>query len=199
MLDALRRRALRLEWFTVAWNVLEAAVAIAAGIVAGSIALLGFGLDSVIETASAGILLWRLRQTGEAEEAAERRAVRLVGLSFFALAAYVTWEAVSALLHRSQPESSLPGIALAVASLIVMPLLTRAKLRLARQMNSKALAADSKETLACSLLSATLLVGLLANALLGWWWADAVAALGIVVFLLREGWEAFEEDRKSVV
>lgn len=194
MTDPLRHRAIRLEWFTVSWNVLEAAVGIAAGVVAGSVALVGFGLDSVIETASAGILLWRLRQTGEAEEAAERRAVRLVGISFFALAAYVAWEAATSLLRHSHPEASAVGIALATASLIVMPLLARAKLRLAREMGSRALAADSKETLACSMLSATLLAGLLANALLGWWWADPAAALGIVVFLLREGWEAFEED-----
>ena len=194
MEPSLTKRALRLEWFTVSWNVLEAAVAIAAGVVANSIALVGFGLDSVIETASAVILLWRLKQTGEAGEAAERRAVRLVGVSFFVLAAYVTWEAVSSLMLRETPQASLPGMILAAASLIVMPLLGRAKLRLAREMGSRALAADSQETMACAYLSATLLGGLLANALLGWWWADPVAALGIVLFLVREGWEAFEED-----
>lgn len=194
MSDSLRQRALRLEWFTVSWNVLEAVVAIVAGVLAGSIALVGFGLDSVIETASAVILLWRLKQTGEAEEHAERRAVRMVGISFFVLAGYVAWEAVSALLQKEAPQASLPGMILAAASLIVMPLLARSKRRLATEMGSKALAADSQETLACAYLSATLLVGLLANAFFGWWWADPVAALGIVVFLIREGWEAFEED-----
>lgn len=189
-----QRRALRLEVFTVSWNVLEAVVAIAAGVIAGSIALVGFGLDSVIETASAVILLWRLRQTGESEEAAEHRAVKLVGISFFVLAAYVTWEAVSALMLQEAPQTSLVGIILAGVSLIVMPILGRAKARLAREMGSRALAADSQETMACAYLSATLLGGLLANALFGWWWADPVAALGIVVFLLHEGWEAFEED-----
>ena len=194
METSLTRRALRLEWFTLSWNVLEAGVAIVSGLLAGSVALVGFGLDSVIESASAVILLWRLRQTDEAEEHAERRAVRLVGVSFFVLAAYVTWEATSALRLQEAPRTSLTGMVLAAASLIVMPLLARAKLRLAREMGSRALAADSKETLACSFLSATLLAGLLANALFGWWWADPAAALGIVVFLLREGWEAFEED-----
>jgi divalent metal cation (Fe/Co/Zn/Cd) transporter len=191
---SLTKNALRLEWFTLSWNVLEAVVAIVAGLVAGSIALIGFGLDSVVESASAVILLWRLRQTGEAAERAERRAVRLVGVSFFVLAAYVTWEAVSALIQREAPQTSLPGIVLATLSLIVMPLLARAKARLAREMGSRALAADSKETLACAFLSATLLAGLVANAWLGWWWADPVAALGIVIFLVREGWEAFEQD-----
>ncbi len=194
MEPSLTKRALRLEVFTVSWNVLEAVVAIAAGVIAGSIALVGFGLDSVMESASAVILLWRLRQTGEAEEHAERRAVRLVGVSFFVLAAYVAWEAASSLIQKEQPQTSVVGMILAAASLIVMPTLGRAKARLAKEMGSRALAADSQETMACAYLSATLLGGLLANALFGWWWADPVAALGIVVFLVREGWEAFEED-----
>ena len=190
-LELSRRRAIRLEWFTVAWSALEATVGIAAGVVAGSIALVGFGLDSVIEMASGAALLWRFKQTSLPQEHAERRAVRLVALTFFGLAAYIAWEAVHKLFTREVPEKSIPGIVLAVVSLIVMPLLARGKTRVAEQLGSRALAADSKETLACAYLSFTLLLGLLANALLGWWWADPVAALGIVGFLVREGLEAW--------
>ncbi len=197
-LDLARRRAIRLEWFTVAWNALEALVAIVAGVVAGSIALIGFGLDSVIETASGMTLLWRFKQTSLAEEHAERRAVRLVALTFFGLAAYVAWEAVHKLATREAPAQSIPGIILAAVSLLVMPVLARGKLRVARELNSRALAADSKETLACAYLSFTLLAGLLANALLGWWWADPAAALGIVFFLVREGLEAWKGEDGTV-
>jgi divalent metal cation (Fe/Co/Zn/Cd) transporter len=192
--EALRARAIRLEYFTISWNVLEAFVAIGAGVVAGSIALVGFGLDSIIETVSGVTLLWRLRQRGELEAHAESRALRTVGLTFFALAAYVGYESVSNLWLRQRPEESIVGIALAGVSLVVMPLLGRAKLRVAREMGSRALAADAMETFLCSLLSATLLAGLLLNAALGWWWADPVAALVMVGFMIHEGVEAFRPE-----
>ena len=189
--EADRQQAIRLEYFTIGWNSLEAVVALAAGWLAGSIALVGFGLDSIIETASGAVLLWRLRQRGDFEAAAESRALRFVGLTFFLLAAYVTFESVRDLRGARQPAESLLGIALAAVSLIVMPLLGRAKRRLARQLNSRALAADGMETYVCSYLSAALLLGLGLNAWLGWWWADPVAALLMVAFMLREGLEAF--------
>lgn len=191
------RRALTLEYFTVAWNVLEAVVAVGAGWVAGSIALVGFGLDSLIEVTSAMALVWRLRKTGDPDEEleAERLALRIVGYTFFALAAYVTFQAGRMLLQRTAPDESLVGIALAAVSLVVMPWLGFAKKKLARRLGSRALAADATETLVCAYLSLTLLVGLGANALFGWWWADPVAALAIVAFLVHEGKEALEESR----
>jgi len=192
--DAHRRRALRLEYFTVGWNVLEAVVAIAAGAAASSIALIGFGLDSIIETASGVALLWRLRQRGELEGAAESRALRLVGLTFFALAAYVTYESVRDLRSGERAQESLVGMILAAVSLVVMPVLGAAKRRLAREMGSRALAADGMETIVCAYLSFTLLLGLGLNAWLGWWWADAAAALAMVPFMVREGVEAFRGD-----
>ena len=190
---SLRRRAIRLEYFTVGWNTLEAVVALVAGWLASSIALQGFGLDSVIETVSGLTVLWRFRQQGLAEEHAETRAVRVVGLTFLALAVYVGYEAIGDLWHRRAPEFSLPGFILAIASLIAMPLLGIAKRRTARLLNSKALAADGMETLLCAYLSATLLIGLTLNGLLGWWWADPLAALGMTVFMVREGLEALRE------
>lgn len=193
-LQADRRRAVRLEWFTVSWNTVEAAVALFAGVAAGSIALVGFGLDSVIETAAAATLLWRLRQRGALEEEAESRALRIVGVTFFLLAAYVTYESVRDLWTRQQPQESLLGIALAAVSLIVMPALGVAKRRVARRLGSRALAADAMETFLCAYLSFTLLLGLGLNAWLGWWWADPVAALAMVGFMVREGLEAFEDS-----
>ena len=193
--ELLRQRAIRLEYFTIGWNSLEAVVAITAGWLAGSIALVGFGLDSIIETASGAALLWRLRQRGDFEAAAESRALRFVGLTFFLLAAYVTFESVRDLRGARQPAESLLGIALAAVSLVVMPLLGRAKRRLARRLGSRALAADGMETYLCSYLSFALLFGLGANAWLGWWWADPVAALLMVAFMLREGIEAFRGEK----
>lgn len=185
-----RQRAIRLEYFTIAWNALEAAVAILAGFLAGSIALVGFGLDSIIETISGATLLWRLRQRGDFEPAAESRALRIVGLTFLLLAAYVSYESITDLWSRHQPRESLVGIVLAAVSLLVMPLLGRAKRRLAVQLNSRALAADGMETYLCSYLSFALLLGLGLNAWQGWWWADPVAALAMVAFMVREGVEA---------
>ena len=185
-----RRRAIRLEYFTIGWNTAEALVAIIAGYLAGSIALVGFGLDSVIETISGATLLWRLKQRGDLETKAESRALRIVGLTFLALAAYVSYESIRDLWLRRHPEESLAGIILAAVSLVVMPLLGRAKRRVARQLNSRALAADGMETYLCSYLSFTLLFGLGLNIWLGWWWADPVAALAMVAFMVREGIEA---------
>ena len=197
---SLLRRGLRLEVFTVGWNVLEAVIAIAAGLLAGSVALVGFGLDSVIESISGVALYHRLRSevvsgTEEGNEARERRALWFVGISFFLIAAWVLYEAVTGLLRREQPDHSGAGIALAAASLVVMPLLGWAKLRTARQLGSRALAADAMETFVCSYLSLALLFGLGLNSWLGWWWADAAAGLAMLPLIVREGWEALEEAR----
>lgn len=192
--EVYRRRAIRLEYFTIAWNTAEALVGIVAGYLAGSVALLGFGLDSVIETVSGATLLWRLKQRGELETKAESRALRLVGLTFLALAAYFSYESITDLWFRHQAERSLIGIILAAVSLVVMPLLGCAKRRVARQLSSRALAADGMETYLCSYLSFALLLGLGLNAWLGWWWADPIAALAMVAFMIREGLEALRGD-----
>ena len=187
--QTLRLRAIRLEYFTVAWNCLEALVALVAGWLAASIALEGFGLDSVIETVSGLTVLWRFRRQ-QADERAEQRAVRVVGITFLALAAYIGYEAGTDLWYRRAPSFSLPGFILAILSLLVMPALGLAKRRTARQLGSRALEADSLETFLCAYLSATLVVGLGLNAWLGWWWADPAAALAMTVFIVREGFEA---------
>ena len=186
---ALVARGRRLEYFTIAWNGFEAVVALVSGLLAGSIALVGFGLDSVIETISAGILLWRLRADNDPlrRERRERTARGLVGMGFLALAVYVAVESLRALLIRAQPERSLPGILIAVAAVVVMPLLGRAKRRVAAQLGSGALHADSRQADFCAYLSAILLAGLLLHALLGWWWADPVAALVMTPIIAREG------------
>jgi len=183
------RRGLRLEYFTLAWNSLEALVAIISGFLAGSIALVGFGFDSVIECASGATLLWRLHSDHDHanRERRERLAVRMVGTSFLLLAIYIAYEAIHTLVHHESPEKSLPGIVLAIASLIVMPLLARAKRRVASALNSGAMQADSRQTDLCAYLSAILLGGLIVNALLGWWWADPVAGLVMIPIIVREG------------
>jgi divalent metal cation (Fe/Co/Zn/Cd) transporter len=182
-----------LEYFTLGWNLIEAAVAVAAGAFAGSIALIGFGVDSLIESLSGGILLWRL-QGVEAGAKREQVAHRLVGVSFFVLAAYVAFEAGKSLLHREEPEVSIVGIILSVVSLIVMPLLARAKRRVAARIDSHALFADSRQTDICAYLSAILLGGLLLNALFGWWWADPIAALCMLPMIFWEGIEAIRGE-----
>lgn len=191
----MRQKALYLEYFTVGWNVLEGIIAIMAGVLAGSIALVSFGLDSYIEVASAAVLIWRLRKYGEesAEETAEKRAILLVGVTFLALALYVTYESITKLIFQEPPAESFVGILLALVSLIVMPVLAWQKRKIAAEIGSRALAADALETLACSYLSLTLLLGLGLNAAWGWWWADPLAALAMVFFLVREGWEAIQE------
>ena len=188
----LGRRAQLLAAASVAYNVVEAGVAITAGIAAGSVALIGFGLDSTIEVSSALIILWQFRH--RVPESRERAALRALAVSFFALAAYVTVEAVGALVAGEQPDVSLVGIALAVASILVMPWLSRAQRRTGQALGSKAVEADGKQTRLCAYLSGVLLVGLLLNATLGWGWADPVAALVIAAVAVREGVEAWRGD-----
>jgi divalent metal cation (Fe/Co/Zn/Cd) transporter len=187
-------RGLRLEYLTVAWNAIEALVALVFGSVAGSIALVGFGLDSIIEVSSGTVLLWRLRSDHNAErrERVEHRALRLVGISFLALAAYIVFEVSKTLLQKQAPEASVPGIALAAAALIVMPLLARAKRRVASSLGSRALHADSRQADFCAYLSAIMLGGLLLNAGLHWWWADPLAGLAMTPLIAREGVEALQ-------
>ncbi len=186
------RRGLRLEYLTLGWNLLEAVIAITAGLIAGSIALVGFGFDSVVECSSGAVMLWRLHSDADQQhrERIEQLALRLVGASFLLLAAYVAYEALVTLLSRHLPETSIPGIGIAAASLIVMPLLARAKRRVALQLRSGAMRADSRQTDICAYLSAILLGGLVLNAALRWWWADPVAALVMAPLISKEGVEA---------
>ena len=186
------RRGVRLEWFTIAYNSLEGLIALTAGLLSGSIALVGFGFDSAIEVTSGAALLWRLNADASerTRERDEAMALRIVGVCFLLLALYVTYDALQSLVSREAPQRSLPGIVLAVASLIVMPLLSRAKRRVAGRIGSTALTADAKQTQLCTYLSAILLCGLVLNAVLGWWWADPLAALAMVPIIVNEGWEA---------
>jgi len=188
------RMALGLVIGTLAYNVIEAVVALWSGTEARSIALLGFGLDSVIETVAAGMLLWRLwhgvRGATEQKLAEmDRRVYRVVGVTFVALAAYIVFQSAWTLIGRIQPHESTIGIGLAIVSVIVMPLVSIGKIRAARHLRSVALLAEAKETLACSYLSLTLLLGLLLNSTLGWWWADPAAALLMVPWIVKEGIE----------
>ena len=182
-------RGRRLEYLTIAWNGFEAAVALVSGLIAGSVALIGFGLDSVIETTSAGILLWRLRSDIEParREHSERVARRLVGACFLVLATYIAVQSIYALWTHERAERSIAGILIAVAAVIIMPLLARAKRRVAAELGSRALHSDSLQADFCAYLSAILLAGLLLNTILGWWWADPVAALVMVPIIAREG------------
>lgn len=186
------RRGKRLEYFTIGWNSLEGLIAIAAGAVAGSISLVGFGIDSLIEVTSGAALLWRMRMEigDQRAEKAERISLRIVGACFIALALYVTYEAISAFLRKEAPARSLIGIGLAAASLVAMPLLARAKRRVSAALQSAAMAADARQTDFCTYLSAILLGGLLLNAWFGLWWADPVAALVMVPLITYEGIEA---------
>jgi divalent metal cation (Fe/Co/Zn/Cd) transporter len=198
---ALHRRALWLEYFTVSWNVVEAVVAIGAGVIAGSVALIGFGVDSAIEVISALGLLWRLHKAGphaaaSEESAAEKRALYVVAITFFLLASYITWEAVTSLVGREEPLTSPVGIILAALSLLVMTGLAAFKQRVGKQIGSRALVADSKETWVCSYLSLSLLLGTGAYALFGWWWADPIGALAMLPVILWQGWETLTEARE---
>jgi divalent metal cation (Fe/Co/Zn/Cd) transporter len=193
----LLRRAVVLAWFTVGWNVIEGIVAIAAAVLAGSQALLGFGLDSGVESLSATVVLWRLyaeRRNPDRAEAVEQRALRLIGVTFFVLSPFVAVEAVRALVGRHEPDVSVVGIVLTSVSIVVMQWLARTKRRVGIAMGSKAVQADSSQTSACVYLSGVVLGGLLLNAAFGWWWADPLAALGVVVFLVREGRDALTAD-----
>ncbi|HZQ22337.1 MAG TPA: cation transporter [Terriglobales bacterium] len=181
-----------MEYFTIAWNSLEGLVAVVAGAMAGSVSLIGFGIDSFIEVTSGGILLWRMAVDADAQsrERNEQRSLRLVGGCFVALAAYILYDAISDLVQHRAPEHSIPGIILACVSLIVMPILARAKRRVARELGSHAMEADATQTDFCVYLSGILVVGLLLNATLGWWWADPVCALIMTPIIANEGAEA---------
>ena len=186
---ALLNRGRRLEYFTVFYNSVEGLVGVAAGLLAGSIALVGFGFDSAIEVTSGATLLWRLHQDGDParRERMERVTLRIVGLCFLALAVYVGYDSILSLVRKVAPERSVVGIGLAVVSLAVMPWLARAKRMVARAIGSAALSADARQTDFCTYLSAVLLGGLLLNAVLGWWWADPISALIMVPIIAREG------------
>lgn len=188
---ALVRRSQRLNYATMLYNSLEGILAVTAGLLAGSIALVGFGVDSFIELTAGAAALWRLHADVHPiqRERAEFLTLRLIGLSFLALASYIGVDAGQALLAQTAPERSWVGVILACASLIVMPILARAKGSIAIQLRSGALAAEAKQTMICTYLSAILLGGLLLNALLGWWWADPVAALAMIPFIAWEGVE----------
>jgi divalent metal cation (Fe/Co/Zn/Cd) transporter len=190
------RRGRYLEYVTIGYNSLEGMIAVGAGLMAGSIALVGFGFDSLIEVTSGTVLLWRLR--ADVDEARRKRieaiSVRLVGVCFMLLALYVTYDSIKSLIRREAPEESIVGIVLAAVSVVVMPLLVRAKRKVARGINSAALMADSKQTELCTYLSAILLFGLLLNAAFGWWWADPVAALIMVPIIVKEGIEGLRGE-----
>ena len=192
------RKALSLEYFSLAWNLLETVVGFVAGLASGSIALVGFALDSVVESSSAAALVWRLRSEGRpgwSPEDIERRAVRIVGWAFVALGVYVAGQSTYDLVTEARPEESTVGIVLAVVSLIVMPWLAARKRAMAKVIDSRALDADSHQTSLCTFISAVLLVGLAANAWLGWWWADPVAGLGIAALAAKEGHELLTTER----
>lgn len=190
---ALLARGRRLEFFTVVWNSLEALIAVVAGLIAGSISLMAFGLDSVIETASGAAVLWRLQSANDdaaRRERSERTARNIVGICFVLLAVYVTADALYSLFHREVPERSWLGIAIAAAAVVVMPLLARAKRSVAAQLSSDALHADSRQSDLCAYLSAILLAGLALNAFFGFWWADPAAGLIMVPIIAKEGIDA---------
>ncbi len=188
------QRGRRLEYFTIAWNCLESFIAVAAGLFAGSISLVGFGIDSLIEVTSGAALLWRMSVDTNlsARERNERKALRIVGLCFLALAAYVTYESVADLWSKKAPDRSIPGIILACVSLIAMPILSRAKRNVGTALKSAAMHADARQTAFCAYLSAILLVGLVLNAAFGLWWADPLAALIMVPIIANEGIQAWK-------
>jgi divalent metal cation (Fe/Co/Zn/Cd) transporter len=182
------KRGRQLEYFTIGWNLLEGAVAVTSGVIAGSPSLAGFGVDSFIESSSGLALLWRLRvDDEETRERREQIALRLVGASFLLLAAYVAYDSITSLIWRELPEASYVGIGITVISLIIMPILARAKRKVAAQIKSRALEADSRQTDLCVYLSAISLGGLGLNALFGWWWADPIAALIMIPIIVNEG------------
>ena len=196
------RSGVRLEVFTIAWNVIEASVAVGIGLLVGSVALVGFGVDSGIEVISAVALLWRLLKAGpgasnEEHGAAEKKALYLVAATFFLLAAYITYGAVGALFSGEGAEVAAVALVLSVASVIVMPVLAYLKGRTGRLMGSRALVADSKETWVCAYLSVALLAAVGLNALFGWWWADPAGALAMLPVILWQGWETLEEAREA--
>lgn len=200
-MNSTRRKALALSIFTVVYNLGEGVIAIIASTLSGSTALMGFGLDSFAESLSGLVMVWRFwKYDPEADEdefeKIERKASRLVAYSFFALGTYVVFDAGHALYMQESPETSIVGIALAIASLVVMPVLFLMKYRLGKSIGSQSLVADSKETLACLLLSIALLLGLGAHSIWKVWWIDSAAALVIAVLILREGYETLKESKE---
>ena len=193
---ALVHRGLVLNWLTLAYNSLEAIVSIVAGVLAGSVALIGFGADSVIELTASGAAQWRLRADIDLERRArvERITLRMIGATFLALAAYVAYESIDSLWRREAPKPSWLGVAILTLSVIVMPLLARAKRRVARAMESRALEADARQTSICAYLSIIALAGVVLNAVAGWWWADPIAALGMVPIIAHEGREGIRGE-----
>jgi divalent metal cation (Fe/Co/Zn/Cd) transporter len=188
---AVVRHGRRLEYFTVVWNTLEGLIAVIAGVIAGSISLVGFGIDSFIEVTSGSVLLWRMAVDSDIHrrETNEKRALRIVGTCFLLLAAYITYDSIFDLWSKRAPEHSIAGIVLACVSLVVMPVLSRAKRKVGRALGSAAMHADAKQTEFCTYLSAILLAGLLLNALFGLWWADPAAALIMSPIIAKEGVE----------
>lgn len=195
----LHRKALYLSLFTVVYNIVEGIISVVAGFLTGSIALTGFGLDSFVESLSGSVMIWRFSRHGkiseEEEERIEAKAARLVAYTFFILGAYVLFESLKKLIEREIPEPTLLGIVIAIASLIVMPVLFYFKYRVGRSIGSTGLVADSKQTLACVFMSAALLAGLGLNYLYGLWWADPLTGLVIVAFLIKEGFETLREEK----
>ncbi len=199
MNSTLHKKALSLSYFTVGYNVLEGIVSIIAGSLAGSIALVGFGLDSFVESLSGSVMIWRFRKHGkmtkEEEERVEAKAIRLIAYTFFILGTYILYESVKKLCFHEIPHPSLLGIIIAIVSMIVMPVLFYIKYRTGKSINSKSLMVDSKQTLACAFLSVALLIGLGTNYLYGLWWADPVVGVIIVIFLIKEGYTALKEGK----
>jgi divalent metal cation (Fe/Co/Zn/Cd) transporter len=194
-LSRLKTKALALVWIGEIWNLFDAVVALWSGIGAGSVALIGFGLDSILELAAGAILIWRLQtkwEDDDEEDAAERKAHKLIGITFFILAGYILIQSIATLAGVfPEPKQTSVGLVLIIASAIVMTILYVRKMAIAEKIGSRALRSEAKETLVCDLQDLTVLVGLGANFLFGWWWADPVAALGLIPFLVKEGWEGF--------
>lgn len=188
------RRARLLAWLGVGWHGIEAAVAVGAGLLAGSVALVGFGADSVVEALAAFIVIWRFAAARVSSEAAERRAQQLIAVSFFMIAAYVGVEGARTVLGGERPQASWMGIGLAVVTAVTMPLLARAKARVGDHLGSSATKSEGQQNMLCAYLSLALLVGLGANALMGWWWADPLTALAIAGVAIKEGWESWKGD-----
>ena len=199
MSSPLHKKALLLSYFTVGYNIIEGIVSIFAGVLAGSIALIGFGLDSFVESLSGGVMIWRFRKHGqmseEEEERIEAKAVRLIAYTFFILGAYVLYESVKKLYLQEMPAPSLFGIIIAIVSIIVMPVLFYMKYRTGKTINSRSLVADSKQTLVCCILSVALVIGVGLNYLYGFWQADPIVGLVTVIFLIREGYIALREEK----
>jgi divalent metal cation (Fe/Co/Zn/Cd) transporter len=198
VIDILHSKALKLSYFTVGYNIIECILSIIAGIIAGSTALLGFGSDSLVESLSATIMIWRFRKHGvlsiEEEDEIEKKATFLVGITFLIFGIYVLLESIRKLIVADKPEPSLLGIMIAIASIIVMPILFYAKYKTGKSLGSKSLVADSKQTLACLFMSFSLLIGLGLNYEFGFWQADPIVGLIIVAFLFKEGYEIIFED-----